>query len=87
MLSIKVLGPGCMNCERVEQHALEAVEQMRERYQEMEVCVEKVTDTSRFLDYGLLATPGLVIDEKLVSAGRIPAPEEIVVWLEEALKC
>lgn len=84
MLSIKVLGPGCMNCEKVELHAAQAVEQWRVDHPEVEVIIEKVTDTDRFLDYGLLSTPGLVINEKLVSSGKIPAPSQIHIWLEEA---
>lgn len=84
MLSIKVLGPGCKNCERVELHAVQAVEQWGAVHPDVEVTIEKVTDTEKFLDYGLLSTPGLVINEKLVSSGRIPAPSHIVQWLEEA---
>lgn len=84
MISIKVLGPGCKNCERVELHAERAVEQWRADHPEVEVTIEKVTDTEQFLDYGLLSTPGLVVDEKLVSSGRIPTPSHIVKWLEEA---
>jgi hypothetical protein len=84
MLSIKVIGPGCKNCERVGLHAVQAVEQWRADHPDVEVTIEKVTDTEKFLDYGLLSTPGLVINEKLVSSGRIPAPSHIVKWLEEA---
>lgn len=85
MLSIKVLGPGCANCERAKDHALLAVEQIRTLYPDVEVTVEKIADPMRFLDYGLLATPGLVINEVLVSAGRIPSPEQIEDWLKSAL--
>lgn len=83
MLSIKVLGPGCPNCERLETHAAQAVEQWRRRNPDLVVTIEKVTETERFLDYGLLVTPGLVINERLVSSGKIPAPAQIVGWLEE----
>ena len=62
MLSVKVLGPGCMNCERVEQHALQALQRIREAHPDLEVAFEKVTDTERFLDYGLISTPGLVVN-------------------------
>ncbi|MFP3855260.1 MAG: thioredoxin family protein [Anaerolineales bacterium] len=84
MLTIKVLGPGCKNCERVELHTEQAVERWRADHPEVDVRIEKVTDTAQFLDYGLLSTPGLVINEKLVSSGKIPAPSHIVQWLEEA---
>jgi small redox-active disulfide protein 2 len=84
MLTIKVLGPGCKNCERVELHAVKAMEQWRAEYPDIEVTIEKVTDIEKFIDYGLLSTPGLVINEKLVSSGKIPSPSHITKWLEEA---
>lgn len=84
MVSIKVLGPGCPNCERLEMHAIEAAARWGRDHPEGEVNIEKITDTARFLDYGLMATPGLVINEKLVSSGRIPAPSHILTWLEQA---
>jgi len=83
-LSIKVLGPGCKNCERLEEHALRAAADFERSHPGTEITVEKVTDVVRFVDYGLLTTPGLVINEKLVSSGRIPAPSQIVGWLQEA---
>jgi hypothetical protein len=63
---------------------MQAVEQWRAGHPQVEVTIEKVTDTEKFLDYGLLSTPGLVINEKLVSSGRVPAPSAIVIWLDEA---
>jgi small redox-active disulfide protein 2 len=84
MVSIKVLGPGCPNCERVELHAVDALEQWSADHPGVEVTIEKITDTEKFLDYGLLSTPGLVINEKLVSSGKIPTPAQIVSWLEAA---
>ena len=67
MLKIKVLGPGCDNCHMVEEVARAAVAAVGTAAE-----FEKVTDRADFARYGLLYTPGLVIDEKLVSAGRIP---------------
>lgn len=84
MLSIKVLGPGCLNCERLALHAAQAVERWEIEHPELEITIEKVTEPEKFLEYGLLSSPGLVINEKLVSSGRIPAPSHIVAWLEEA---
>jgi small redox-active disulfide protein 2 len=84
MLSIKVLGPGCPNCERVEQHVMRAMELWSAEEPKVDAQLEKVTDPGRFLDYGLLSTPGLVINGKLVSAGRIPSPDEIIGWIEAA---
>ena len=85
MLSIKVLGSGCSNCVRLENHAVLAVDILHTSYPDLEVTIEKITDPMKFMNYGLLATPGLVINEKLVTAGRIPTPEQIEEWLESAL--
>ncbi len=80
MIDVKVLGPGCDNCVRLESLACAAVAQLG-----VEAQVSKITDRARFKDYNLMATPGLVINEKLVSAGRIPSQAEIVSWLANAL--
>lgn len=80
MLSMKVLGPGCDNCHKVEEVARAAVAQLG-----VEANIEKVTDRAEFSRYGLLYTPGLVINEKLVSAGRIPNEIEVMVWINKAL--
>jgi len=85
MLVVKVLGPGCKNCERLEIHAVQAAEQVQAENPKLEVTVEKVADMNTFLDYGLLKTPGLVINEKLISSGRIPSQSEIAGWMKEAL--
>ncbi len=85
MISIKVLGPGCRNCERVELHAVQAVDQWRVNHPGVEVTIEKETDLDKFLDFGLLSTPGLVVNGKLVSSGKVPSPAHIVAWLDEAL--
>jgi len=80
MITIKVLGPGCMNCEKVEQNTRNAV-----TYMGLEAEISKVTDREVMQEYGLLATPGLVINEKLVCAGRIPEESEVMTWLADAM--
>jgi small redox-active disulfide protein 2 len=80
MITIKVLGPGCMNCEKVEQNTRNAV-----TYMGLEAEISKVTDREVMQEYGLLATPGLVINEKLVCAGRIPEEGEVMTWLADAM--
>jgi small redox-active disulfide protein 2 len=80
MITIKVLGPGCMNCEKVEQNTRNAV-----TYMGLEAEISKVTDREVMQKYGLLATPGLVINEKLVCAGRIPEEGEVMTWLADAM--
>ncbi len=80
MLNIKVLGPGCNNCHMVEEAARAAVAALG-----VAAAFEKVTDRDEFARYGLLYTPGLVINEKLVAAGRIPNQNEIMNWVTNAL--
>ncbi len=80
MLTIKVLGSGCPNCKKVEAIARQAVQAMG-----LEAEVVKVTDYSRIMEYNIMSTPGLVINEKVVCAGRIPTPAEVSTWLADAL--
>ncbi len=79
MLNIKILGSGCANCKRLEQMARKSVETLA-----LEAEIEKVTDFNEILKYPILSTPGLVINEKLVSSGRIPSETEITDWLTQA---
>lgn len=82
MLTIKVLGPGCPNCQKVEAHTREALKALGldSGYE-----LTKVTDPMAISAY-ILRTPGLVINEQVVCAGRVPRPEEIVTWLADALE-
>ena len=80
MLTIKVLGSGCANCKRLEAIAHQAVEQLS-----IEAEVIKVTDYADIMAYNIMSTPGLVINEKVVSAGRIPSPAEVTTFLTNAL--
>ncbi len=81
MLSIKVLGPGCANCERVYEVTKSALQYAGVD----EATLVKVTDRAEYPKYGLLYTPGLVINEKLVCGGRIPSQPEVVSWIINAL--
>ena len=81
MITIKVLGPGCSNCEKVESTVKGAVASMG-----IEAEIIKITDYGEIMKYNVLATPGLVVNEKLVAAGRIPNQAEITTWVADALE-
>jgi small redox-active disulfide protein 2 len=81
MLQIKVLGPGCANCEKLEVAAKHAVANLG-----VEAEIIKVTSYDEIMSYRILATPGLVINEKVVSAGRIPSEAEVMTWVADALE-
>lgn len=85
-LDVKVLGPGCANCDQLEKQALGALEAIGAEQPLLEVSFEKVNDPTRFLDYGLLATPGLVINGELISSGRVPTQAQIETWYRESLE-
>lgn len=79
MRSIEVLGSGCPNCRRLEANAREAVAKSG-----VEAEVTHVTDPVEIVGRGVMNTPGLVIDGKVVSTGRIPSASDIAAWLAEA---
>ena len=81
MLTIKVLGSGCANCKRLEQITRKVVADLS-----IEAEVIKVTDYNDITAYNVLSTPGLVVDEKVVSTGRIPTPAEVTTWVTDALE-
>jgi small redox-active disulfide protein 2 len=76
MTTVKILGPGCANCRKLEAVAREAAASAG-----VQVEFVKVTDMKAIMGYDILATPGLVIDEKVVASGRIPTQAEIRQWL------
>ncbi len=81
MLSIKVLGPGCANCQKVEEIAKKVVAMLN-----VEATFQKVTEKQEIMKYPILATPGLVVNERLVCAGRIPSEAEVTTWITTALE-
>ena len=86
MLTIKVLGPGCRNCEILSRKTTDALEAVAaENPTAAGSTIEKITDHNKYVDYGLMFTPGLVINDKLVSSGQVPAVSQIKAWLTEAL--
>ena len=81
MLTIKVLGSGCANCKKLEATAHQAVDQMG-----IQAEIIKVTEYPAIMAYNVMSTPGLVINEKVVSTGRIPTTAEVTSWLTSALE-
>ncbi len=78
-MEIKVLGPGCPRCGELERRTKNALAEL-----DVAADVEKVSDIKKIMEYGILSTPGLVIDGKVKASGRIPRPEEIKAWILEA---
>jgi small redox-active disulfide protein 2 len=75
---IKVLGSGCRNCEVTANAIAQAA-----RDAGVEVEIEKVTDLAEIMAYGVMSTPGVVVDGKLVHAGGIPGPDRVRAWVRE----
>lgn len=69
---IKVLGPGCTNCKNLERVTREALEELGS-----DATIEKVEDYALIMGYGVMSTPALVIDEKVVVSGRVPTTSEM----------
>jgi small redox-active disulfide protein 2 len=80
MLSVKVLGPGCANCERLGAVAVEALQMLG-----VNAAIEHVTDPAEFQRYRLMMTPGLVVNEKVVCAGRVPSASEVTSLIATVL--
>ena len=78
MLTVKILGSGCQNCKRLEQEVREALTGSPIEYE-----VVKVTDYADIASYGIMSTPGLVMNDTVVSYGRIPTRQRIVEWATE----
>ena len=81
MITIKVLGSGCANCKKVEAITHQVVDQMG-----IQAEIIKVTQYPDIMAYDIMSTPGLVINEKVVSYGRIPSPAEVTTWVTTALE-
>jgi small redox-active disulfide protein 2 len=78
MKHIKVLGSGCRNCETTANLIKIAAEQAG-----VAIELEKVTDIAEIMRHGVMTTPGVVVDGKLVHAGGLPGPDQVRQWVEE----
>jgi len=78
-MEIKILGTGCTNCHNLEKSARQAVAELN-----LDATVEKVEDISRIMGYGIMRTPGLVVNEKVMVYGRVPSISEIKEILQKS---
>ena len=78
-MNIKILGTGCPNCKNLEKTVREVVSQMN-----INAEITKVEDITQIMSYGIMRTPGLVINEKVVLYGRVPSAKEIKEIIEKA---
>ena len=79
-MKIKVLGPGCARCQQLEKTTKEIVRELG-----IDAEIEDVKDIKKIMEYPILTTPGLVIDEKLVCSGRVPTKTEVTTFITTAL--
>ncbi|MBI9010470.1 MAG: thioredoxin family protein [Tenericutes bacterium] len=75
-MNIKVLGSGCKNCIRLEKNVLDAINSLGKV-----ATVEHVTDYSDIVSYGVMSTPALVVDGKVLFSGRVPSPKQLMELL------
>ena len=78
MKQIKVLGSGCRNCEITAKVIAQAA-----REAGVEIALEKITDIAEIMSYGVMSTPGVVVDGTLVHAGGVPGPDLVRAWISE----
>jgi small redox-active disulfide protein 2 len=76
---VKVLGTGCTKCKTLGQR----LHEIKEKHQ-LDIEIQKVTQLNEIMAYGVMMTPGLVINEKLISVGKVPPEDELLRWIREA---
>lgn len=76
-MEIKVLGPGCANCNKLEDATRKAVEKAG-----LDATIEKVSDLQEIMSYGVMSTPALVVNGELRVAGRVPSVDDLVALLQ-----
>ena len=81
MLNIKVVGSGCPNCQKLAELCREVIEENNIQAQ-----IEKITDINQFADLGIMITPGLLLNNQVVSSGKIPTRSTLKHWIIDASK-
>lgn len=76
-MTVKVLGPGCANCKKLHESAMEAIKELNSN-----IDLEYITDIEKMVSYGIMASPALVINEKVVSQGRLLKKEDIIKLIQ-----
>ncbi|MCB0283574.1 MAG: thioredoxin family protein [Calditrichaeota bacterium] len=79
MLNIKVVGSGCPTCKKLEALCREIVDENN-----IVAEIEKITDINKFADYGIMMTPGLLLNNKVVSSGKLPVKSTLEHWIVDA---
>jgi len=79
-MNIKILGPGCARCQQLEKNTKDVVKELG-----IDAEIEEVKDINKIMEYPILTTPGLVINEQLLCAGRVPTKAEITQLITNAL--
>ncbi len=77
MINIKVVGSGCANCQKLVSLCREVVNE-----EHLDAQIEKVTDVNEFADLGIFMTPGLIVNDKVISSGKIPDKSTLKKWLK-----
>lgn len=79
-MKIKILGTGCSKCQALEKNVKDAVKDLG-----VDAEIDHVREIQKIMEYPILTTPGLVIDEKLVSSGKVPTKAEVTTYITTAL--
>lgn len=80
MINIKVLGSGCTNCINLENMCKDVAAENN-----IDAVIEKITDYKDIMSYGIMSTPGLVINGKVVLSGKLPTKATLTHWLMNAI--
>jgi len=78
MKKIQILGSGCKNCETTAKLIQIAADEAG-----VKIELEKVTDISEIMSHGIMSTPGVIVDDKVVHAGGLPGPDQVRKWISE----